>query len=65
MAFYSPDIDFDITFKPTSSGVTFSGERDKFPSLEITRGSKFLHQSKGINPSRLVPVFPNEHLSGP
>ena len=60
-----PAIDFDITFTATSSGVTFSGQRDKFPSLEITRGSKFLHQSEGINPSRLVPVFPNEHLSGP
>ena len=62
---YGPAIDFEITFKPTSSGVTFSGERDKFPSLEITRGSRFLHTSEGVGPSRLLPVFPNEHSSGP
>jgi len=48
-----PSIDFSMTFRASSSGATFSGSRNAYPSYEITRGSTFLYRGRETNPLRL------------
>ena len=50
---FSPTIDFSIRFNASSTGVIFVGYRNAYPSLEITRGSRFLYIGNETNPFRL------------
>jgi RHS repeat-associated protein len=60
-----PSIDFGIRFTASSSGVTFSGYRNAFPSLEITRGSTFLYRGAETHPLRLFDATGFVRFSGP
>lgn len=60
-----PRIDFSIRFSASSGGVTFSGSRNAFPSLELTRGSTFLYKGAETHPLRLFDATGMVRFSGP
>jgi RHS repeat-associated protein len=60
-----PSIDFGIRFNANSSGVTFSGYRNAYPSYEITRGSNFLYRGAETHPLRLFDATGFVRFSGP
>jgi hypothetical protein len=60
-----PSIDFGITVRAGSDGITFGGYRNAYPSFELTHGSTFLYRSQETHPLRLFDRTGFEYFTGP
>lgn len=63
---HGPSINFAIDFTARASGVTFTGTRDAFPSLELTGSAGGFFTYRETSPFALIgpPLWPQRGFSG-